>query len=144
MHKLAQGLCTFVVVMPCKLIMRNVFITLQKLLSDLQHVFTDPVHLKTARIDCQVNVPSMLAEDLWRPILQLEAASTSYPLSGAVAELEEPLLVPTQLDNFLLELPRPLGEEVEPLPLPRDDELELLRVCKNKKHALTPSRGDNM
>ena len=90
----------------------------------------------------------MLAEDLWRPILQLEAASTSYPLSGAVAELEEPLLVPTQLDNFLLELeeqlPRPLGEEVEPLPLPRDDELELLRVCKNKKHALTPSRGDNM
>ena len=89
----------------------------------------------------------MLTEDLWRPILQLEAAFTSYPLSGAVAELEEPLLVPTQLDNFLLELeeqlPRPLGEEVEPLPLPRDDELELLRVCKNKKHALTQSRGDD-
>ena len=54
--------------------------------------------------------------------------------------MEEPL-VPTQLDIFrllelplVLQLPLPFGEEVEP---PREDELELLRVCKNKKHALT-------
>ena len=88
-------------------------------------------------------VPSILAEDLWRPILQL--AASSYALSwGAEEELEEPL-VPTQLDIFrllelplVLQLPLPFGEEVEP---PREDELELLRVCKNKKHALTQSRG---
>ena len=59
--------------------------------------------------------------------------------------MEEPL-VPTQLDIFrllelplVLQLPLPFGEEVEP---PREDELELLRVCKNKKHALTQSQGD--
>ena len=76
----------------------------------------------------------------------MQLAASSYALSrGAEEELEEPL-VPTQLDIFrllelplVLQLPLPFGEEVEP---PREDELELLRVCKNKKHALTQSRGD--
>ena len=86
-------------------------------------------------------IPSILAEDLWRPILQL--AASSYPLSwGAEEALEEPL-VPTQLDIFrlleLLQLPLPFGEEVEP---PREDELELLRVCKNNETCLdTIPRG---
>ena len=99
------------------------------------------VFLWFSTIVCICILPSILAEDLWRPILQL--AASSYPLSwGAEEALEEPL-VPTQLDIFrlleLLQLPLPFGEEVEP---PREDELELLRVCKNKKHALTQSRGD--